>query len=317
MSLPGVTVREALTEGSAALKSACLASPALDASLLLAELLGVGRASLAARGPDPLPAESTAAFRRLIERRLGGECVAYILGRKEFRGLDFAVHPAVLVPRPDTETLVEAALETMRERRAARGGEPAAGALNVLDLCAGSGAVAVALKHEMPELEVWAADISGEALETAKANAARLLPRNRYTPIRFRQGDLFDALSSAPECPGGYSFALIVSNPPYVPGAEIQNLSPEVQKEPRLALDGGGDGLDIIRNIIAGAPDFLCPGGALLLEADPSQMRAAAGLLETNGFIDIKTYRDLSNNERVIGGFRPGGAPLAGRPMNV
>ena len=307
-----MTVREALAEGSAALKSAGVSSPALDASLLLAELLRVSRTSLIASGPDPLPAESAAAFRRLIERRRGGECVAYILGRKEFRGLDFGVNPAVLVPRPDTETLVEAALETIRERDAKRGGEYAAQALSVLDLCTGSGAVAVALKHEMPGLEVWAADISGDALETAKANAARLLPPERCAPVRFRLGDLFEALSAGPGRPGADSFDLIVSNPPYVPGGEIPNLSPEVRKEPRLALDGGGDGLDIIRKIISRAPDFLCPGGALLLEADPAQMRAAAGLLAAEGFINIKTYMDMSNNERVIGGCGP-----AGRPVNV
>jgi release factor glutamine methyltransferase len=156
--------------------------------------------------------------------------------------------------------------------------------------------VAIALKHEMPELEVWAADISPEALETAKTNARRLLPG---ASIRFLRGNLFEALEP------GVSFSLIVSNPPYIPSAQIKTLSREAQNEPRLALDGGGDGLAIISGIIAGAPDFLAPGGVLLMEADPGQMRETAALLAEKGFITIKTYKDLSDRERVIGGTKP------------
>jgi release factor glutamine methyltransferase len=312
-----MTIRETLAEGSAVLKSDGIESPALDASLLLAEILHTSRASLIAGGPDQLAEESLAAFRRLIKRRRAGECVAYILGRKEFRGLDFAVNPAVLVPRPDTETLVDAAVVILRKnptqgRRVPQGRRIPQGcadtvmaakgaALRVLDLCTGSGAAAVSLKHEMPELEVWASDISAGALEIARANAARLIPPERRTAVHFCLGDLFDTLP-----PIRPPFTLIVSNPPYIPGDQIQNLSPEVRKEPRIALDGGEDGLDIIRNIIAGAPDFLSPGGALLLEADPAQMRTIAGMLEKKGFINIQTYRDLSDQERVIRGDTPG-----------
>ncbi|GHV94597.1 release factor glutamine methyltransferase [Spirochaetia bacterium] len=317
-----MTIYQALAEGSVALKQAAIESSTLDASLLLANALNTSRASLIAAGPDPLSKAALAAFRRLIKRRLAGECVAYILGRKEFHGLDFAVNPSVLVPRPDTETLVEAALEKCRNqpRPQAAGSPPA----RILDLCTGSGAVAIALKHECPELEVWATDISSAALETAKTNAARLiggrliggrlldgrlldthlLPLNS---IHFHQGNLFKALP-----PTLHSslltphFSLIISNPPYIPSAQIKSLSPEVQNEPLLALDGGSDGLAIIRNIIAEAPDFLAPGGTLLLEADPGQMEIIASLLAERGFIDIKTYRDLSNQERVIGGIKKG-----------
>jgi len=206
------------------------------------------------------------------------------------------VNPSVLVPRPDTETLVEAALEilgTGNKKIAADHSRP-----RVLDLCTGCGAIAVSLKHEMPELEVWASDISAEALQTAKANAQRLLPPEA---IRFLCGNLFEALAASEPCVSS-SFSLIVSNPPYIPTAEIKTLSREVQKEPRLALDGGTDGLDVIRTIIAGATDYLCPGGSLLLEAVPGQMESIAGLLEKKGFAGIKTYRDLSGRQRVIGG---------------
>jgi release factor glutamine methyltransferase len=284
-------IREALAEGTAALAAATDTS-ALDASLLLASILNMSRSSLIAADSRPLDEEALAAFRALVKRRLAGECTAYILGKKEFYGLDFQVTPAVLVPRPDTETLVETALGVIERLAAAN--KP----VRVLDLCTGSGAVAIALKHAKPELEVWAADISAEALAVARANAARLLPPDA---IRFCHGDLFEAL------PPAATFHLIVSNPPYVPTAEIAGLAPEVRGEPLLALDGGSDGLDVIDKIIRGAPQFLHPtnqrfAGALLLEADPRQMSRIAALLQQAGFTDIQTRRDLSGAERVIVG---------------
>jgi release factor glutamine methyltransferase len=286
-----LTIREALASGTATLRAARIENPGLDASLLLAEVLGISRSSLTAAGPDPLTEESFAAFGGLIKRRLDGECVAYILGRKEFYGLEFFVNPAVLVPRPETETLVQLTMNneqlTMKK-----------GPVRVLDLCTGSGAVAIALKHERPEWEVWATDISAEALETAKTNAARLLPPES---IHFCHGDLFESLHCSlliAHC------SFVISNPPYIPTTEIASLSPEVRGEPALALDGGGDGLDVIRKIIAGAPEFLCPGGMLLLEADPRQMEKIAGLFEKNGFAEVQIYNDLSGRERVIGGRR-------------
>jgi len=290
-----MTIREALAEGSAALKDSGIESFSLDASLLLAEITGLSRAGLIASGSDPLAKESVEQFRELIEQRRSGLCVAYLLGRKEFFALDFAVNPSVLVPRPDTETLVEAALNQLEKRKEKKNTAP----LRVLDLCTGSGAVAIALKHEMPELEVWASDISDAALECAKSNAARLLPLHD-APIRFLQGNLFEALLPHSQ---HSSFELIVGNPPYIPSDEIASLAPEVQHEPRLALDGGSDGLDLIRAIVAAAPDYLCPDGTLLLEAESRQMDAISPLMRDAGFSDVQIFSDLSGQQRVIGAY--------------
>jgi len=288
-----MTIREALAEGTASLVAAGIETPGLDSSLLLAEVLNTNRSKLTAAGNDNISQESAAAFRQLIKRRQTGECTAYILGKKEFYCLEFLVNPSVLVPRPDTETLVDVALKIMvngAESKAASKQPP-----RVLDLCTGSGAIAIVLKHLIYELEVWATDISAEALETAKTNASRLLPPNS---IRFFQDDLYDAL------PPDSLFSLIVSNPPYVPTAELPSLPPEVRMEPALALDGGDDGLSVIRKIISRAPEFLRPGGFLLLEADPRQMAAIAALYKEAGFSDIQTHEDLSGKVRVIRGIK-------------
>ncbi|MDR0400918.1 MAG: peptide chain release factor N(5)-glutamine methyltransferase [Treponema sp.] len=319
-----MTVQQALARAAARLKEAGIDSPVLDASLLLGEALGLDRARLLLAYPQPLPADAEDRLNSMLDRRLAGDCAAYILGRKEFRGLDFLVNPAVLVPRPDTETLVEAALDCLNQEggspplRAGQGpalppqrgagpslpgGPPqrpptAAGGnaglkkkRRLLDLCTGSGAVAAALKHEAPDLEVVAADISPEALETARRNAERLLGP---AAVAFVLSDLFDRI------PG--RFHLITANPPYVETGAIPGLPVEVRREPRLALDGGPDGLLLIRRIIAGAPERLHPGGRLLLEADPRQIKAVAAELAGRGFGDIQIYRDLSGAERVIGG---------------
>jgi release factor glutamine methyltransferase len=295
-----MTITEALAGGTALLKARRVESPGLDAALLLAETLGLSREKLIQRGPDPLPEAAGRRFFHLIDRRIAGECTAYILGRKEFRGLDFLVNPSVLVPRPDTETLVEAALEHLGTEEG-----------TVLDLCTGSGAVAIAIKHECPKIEAFASDLSPEALETARLNARRLLGtelapaeppagtelnqfRPPAPPVNFILSGLFDRIPRR--------FHLITANPPYVRTGEMAGLPVEVRMEPRLALDGGEDGLDIIRPLIAGAPDHLVPGGLLLLEADPRQMALIAPLLEQRGFVDIQTYRDLSGADRVIGG---------------
>jgi release factor glutamine methyltransferase len=172
-----------------------------------------------------------------------------------------------------------------------------------LDLCTGSGAVAIALKHECPGLEVWAADISEEALAIARGNAEKLLPGS----IRFLQGDLFGALENAPakDKAEGPPFSFITANPPYIPSGEISALPPEVQHEPRLALDGGADGLSLIRRIIAEAPLWLEARGTLLLEADPGQAAAICGLMEARGFNSTAVFRDLAGVDRVFAGEVP------------
>jgi len=206
-------------------------------------------------------------------------------------GLEFFVNKSVLIPRPDTELLVEAILQRWGNSVGA-GKEPK----RVLDLCTGSGAIAISLKHEMPDLEVWATDISTEALETARANAKR---HQLAESIHFCQGHLFEPL------PAGLTFHAIVSNPPYIPSDKIARLPPEVQMEPRLALDGGKDGLEFIREIITRAQDYLEPGGVLLLEAAPEQMKNISATLEKNRFTNIKTHNDLSQMERAIEGTMP------------
>ena len=278
-----MTVREAISHGSSVLKNAGIESPSLDVSLLLAYLLNTTRTELIGTGPQSISTQEHKTFQELLERRINGECVAYIIGKKEFFGLEFLVNPSVLVPRPDTEILVSVSIEKKSTR--------------ILDLCTGSGAVAITLKHEMPNLEVHATDISAEALETAKTNAKRLLASETF--IHFHHGDLFNALPTADCCP---LFDLIVSNPPYIPTEEIKTLSPEVQKEPFIALDGGHSGLELIKKIIEKAPAFILPKGALLLEAAPSQMKKITLLLEKRGFKDIQLYKDLSGQDRVIGG---------------
>jgi len=316
-----MTIREALVQAGIGLKQAGIITASLDASLLLAEVLNVSHTTLIASADEPLSQEAHTAFNVLIGRRLKGECTAYILGKKEFWGLEFLVNFSVLVPRPDTETLVEAAITICSERLAADN-EAAHNALRVLDLCTGSGAVAISLKHEMPQMDVWATDLSAEALETAKTNAERLL---RDGKIHFYQGDLYNALpeknhkSHNGGCPSLIThcssladnssfpiphpeFSLIVSNPPYIPSDAIKTLPDEIKKEPLIALDGGKSGLDIIGRIIDGAPEYLTPGGTLAMEADPRQMEKIIVLLEKRRFSNIIKYKDLSGQERVITG---------------
>jgi release factor glutamine methyltransferase len=281
-----MTIREALAQGGADLKNAGIKNPSLDAALLLCFVLNISREKLTASNTDEISEKNLEAFVTTINKRKKGECVAYITGKKEFRGLEFFVNKEVLVPRPETETLVEAAKEILKkgiERN-----------IKILDLCTGSGAIAVSLKNEMPEIKVHATDISSDALKVAKRNAGCLLGENK---ICFHQGDLFGALPAhaAP-------YSLIISNPPYIPSDEIQTLSLEVQNEPRLALDGGKTGLEIIERIIEKAPEYLVSGGVLLMEADPRQMKKIASLLEKRGFCDIQLNKDLAGQERVIGG---------------
>jgi release factor glutamine methyltransferase len=303
-----MTVGEALAEGTALLRSSGIETARLDASLLLAEILKTCRTGLIRAPEAPVPKASLGLFREFLGRRREGVCAAYILGRKEFRGLDFTVSPDVLVPRPDTETLVEAALS-----RIDRLPSPAA----VLDLCTGSGAVAVSLKHERPFLSVYGSDISAAALRVARLNADRLLSRapgpsprpgtNPETaadlPVTFIESDLFKGFGEGPGIPR--TFDIITANPPYIPTGMIETLSKEVRGEPRISLDGGENGLVVIKRLIMEARDHINPGGTLLIEADPRQMALITGILIDQGYGDIMTHQDLSGKERVIEGVIP------------
>jgi release factor glutamine methyltransferase len=256
-----------------------LDSPRLDAELLLASALLCTRLDLYTGMDRPLEPTELAAYRSAIARRRKREPVAHIIGEKELWSLAFEVTPDVLVPRPDTETLVQAALDRLA------GG-------SALDLCTGSGCVAVALAHTVPDLLVDATDLSEDACRAAAGNAERHGVTER---VRVLQGDLFDAVE--PDA----RYAVIVSNPPYVPDAEIDELSPEVRCEPRMALAGGADGLDVVRRIVQGAPSFLAPGGFLLLEIDPRQAADVAGALGAPDFVTPgEIVRDLAGRDRVV-----------------
>jgi release factor glutamine methyltransferase len=272
------TINTLLIEGKLLLKDN-VDTPDLDASLLLADALGCSRTQLLCAASESVSEKAEIAYKNALKQRLSGECVAYIVGYKEFWGLRFMVNSSTLTPRPDTETLVEAALAVA----------DASGARSCLDLCAGSGAVAIALKHERSHLAVSGSDISKSVLDVARANAEA-----HHVDVQWIASDLFDRIE-------GY-FDIIVSNPPYIPTSMIAELAPEVRKEPRLALDGGADGLDSIKKIIVEAKTRLNQGGALLMEADPRQMPAVAELLRENKWQAIRTYKDLSGCERVIGG---------------
>ncbi len=284
-----MTVRDVLLEGTALLHSGNIDTPDLDAALILAWLLGVEKSRLVFMWNDEMSDAVFQSYITLMRRRIEGESVAYITGTKEFWGLSFKVNSSVLVPRPDTEILVEAALNWIRRRLPLR---PKRG-LCVIDVCTGSGAIAAALKHECPFLSVEASDISEAALDVARYNIRSLLGDGA---IKLYQSNLLDAV------PG--KFDLIVSNPPYIPTEIIPSLSKEVQKEPLLALDGGADGLDIIRNLISAAADRLNPGGRIFFEADSGQMTAIKETLEETGFTEIEIVKDLAGLNRVIGGSR-------------
>jgi release factor glutamine methyltransferase len=286
-----MTIREILAGGKSHLAASHIESPDLDAVLLLSQTLHCTRADLVIHGDDTVTPENYNYFNNLLLRRISGESVAYILGRKEFMGLDFTVNPDVLVPRPDTELLVETVLKKYSVRGKGQKN------FTVLDLCTGSGAIAISLKHEHPEWEVWASDISKKALTIAKINAENLLGGPKK--INFIHADLFSFNAQAPSPP---SFSLIVANPPYVSSAEIETLAPEVKKEPHIALDGGPQGLDIIRRICAEASRYLEGSGGLFIEADPRQIKKIAKYLLSGGFENLEIFPDLSGKERVIGG---------------
>ena len=284
-------LREALREGAAAL--AGTETPFLDASLLLAGALGTDTASLFASGPDELEGAALERFRRHLASRSGGLPVAYILGLKEFWGRSFKVDPRVLVPRPDTETLVEAALRIGD----ALAREPA---LRVHEACTGSGCVAVSLAADRPEWRVSASDLSAGALELARENAERLVdPGRPGGRVEFATSDLL--ASVMPRGP----FDLILANPPYVPSSEAEALLGLGWSEPLLALDGGDDGLDLLRRLLPEAARALAPGGALLVEADGAQAESVKQLFRASRFEEIETIRDLGGRPRVTSGRMP------------
>jgi release factor glutamine methyltransferase len=291
------SVRDALGAAVDALGAAGVESPHLDAELLLAEATGRGRAELIADGAAEVPAGAGRSFGEMVRRRLRREPVAYILGRKGFRRIELAVDRRVLIPRPETELLVELALEVEPRR--------------LLDVGTGSGAIALAVADELPGCQIIATDTSAAALELARANAGRLGLEGR---VRFLEGTIPAAESAeAEEADGG--FDLILANLPYVAERDWPGLAPEVTKwEPREALLAGPDGLDAYRSLtralrkrsssrMAGKSS-LSPTVSVGLEVGEGQASAVADLLREAGFGEIEMRRDLTGIERVVIGRR-------------
>jgi release factor glutamine methyltransferase len=285
-----LTARQALVLGSRRLARAGVVSPQLDMSLLLARVLGIDRLGLYVDLDRPLTEAEREEARALLARRVRREPMAYILGEKEFFGLALEVGPDVLVPRPETEHLVEAAiawLEAERERR------PEALAA---DIGTGSGAIAIAVASRCPWSRWIATDLSPAALAVARRNAERHGVADR---VEFREGNLLEPLEPEAQAAG---LDAILSNPPYVAEADRATLAPDVAEwEPAGALFGGPDGLDALRTLAGGAAALLRPGGLLLLECGHGQAPAVAGMLAaTSAFEAIDALRDLAGVERVV-----------------
>lgn len=254
--------------------------PRLTSEILLGHVLTLPRVKLYMDLDRPLTKDELATYRALIQRRLAGEPTQYLVGFREFYGRKFAVDDRVLIPRSETELLVEAALRDVKKDEPSR----------VLDLCTGSGCVAISIAAERPQASVWATDLMPGPIEVAKKNAEALGVDGRVT---FFQGDLFAAV------PEGATFDVIVSNPPYVKTSDLATLQREVQKEPRAALDGGADGLDLIRRVVTDGLPRLKPGGLLALEIGDEQGDAVKEIMTRAGCRDVRIEKDLARHDRI------------------
>ncbi|UGQ46266.1 peptide chain release factor N(5)-glutamine methyltransferase [Massilia endophytica] len=264
----------------AALQRQPLLDP-VDQRLLVCHALNVSRTALITQADRALDEDEALRLSGLLQRRLDGEPVAYILGRREFYGLDFEVGPTVLIPRPETELLVELAMERL----------PTQG--RMLDMGTGSGAIAVAVAHTRRDANVTALDVSPEALATASRNASA-----HGASVRFLASDWYSAV-------GGETFELIVSNPPYIAAGDRHLSEGDLRFEPTSALTDHADGLSALRTIVAGAPAHLVPQGWLLMEHGYDQAEAVRASLAQQGFTEVRSWADLAGIERVSGGRRP------------
>jgi release factor glutamine methyltransferase len=265
--------------------------PVFEARILLAHALGWRRTELITRSDEPLDATLVTRYRELETRRVAGEPVAQLVGVREFFGLDFEVTPDVLIPRPETELLVETALDAVDGLARPR----------VLDLGTGTGAIAIAIADARPDAQVWAVDRSPEALKIANRNAVRLLdPARPGGPLHLAQGDWYAALAD-----DSLRFHIIVSNPPYIASGDPHLSEGDLRYEPRGALTDEADGLSAIRAIISGALAWLAPGGALWIEHGYDQAEAVRALLDIEGFAEVQSLCDLADIERISGGVLP------------
>ncbi len=278
------TVASLLSTAIARLEAASVSStPALDARLLLCHAMGISLEKLLIAWSEPVVATSEAQFESYLEQRLKNRPIAYILGSREFFGRSFVVNENVLIPRPDTETLVEAALEWY--------GRHPFPTPCIADICTGSGAIGITLALEIPTSSVILTDISPGALEVAAENVRRLMATN----TALRLGDLLEPVALE-------RFNIVVSNPPYLTPQWYRELEAQVLQEPELALVSGTDGLDAIRRLIDGCHAIIEPGGALFLECDWRQCDTVAGLMNQAGYEDTEVYKDLAGLPRVVRG---------------
>ena len=280
------------------LKGKGIDNPRLDSEVLLAHLLKLNRVGLYLNFDRPLSRDELSSFREIVKRRGSREPLQYITGHQEFWSLDFKVTPDVLIPRPDTEILVEEALKVVSgQGSVASENRP----LRILDLCTGSGCIAISLAHELKDSVVYAADASDAALKVARENAETNGVQDRVT---FLKGDLYGALENRPRITDHRPllFDLIVSNPPYIKNIDIPNIQPEVRDyEPRMAVDGGAEGLGFYKRIVADAPNHLSPHGWLMVEVGEGQAEAVSEMMkDAGGFDSPLTVKDLAGIERVV-----------------
>ncbi|SFH55995.1 peptide chain release factor N(5)-glutamine methyltransferase [Planctomicrobium piriforme] len=278
------TVRRILDWTIGFLKERGSETPRLDAEVLLAHARKCKRIQLYTQFDQPLTDEQRTVMRELVKRRANAEPVAYLVGHREFFSLDFLVKPGVFIPRPDTEILVVAAIEILKDLPGA----------DVLDLCSGSGCVPIAIAKNQLNAKVMTVELDPNVAAVTQANIDRHQLQDRVTLL---QGDLFQPV------PGGSQFDVITSNPPYVQQGEIAGLAADIRNhEPHLALDGGADGLDVIRRIVEQSPAKLKSGGWLMFELSPEQAPAALKLVQSQGFVETGVKNDLSGQARVIVG---------------
>ena len=281
------SIRSALLSGAEVLRQAGLENSRLDAEVLLGHAVAMEKEQLYINAAAPISTGEEVKFRDLLRRRSGREPVAYITGHKEFWSLDFVVTPAVLIPRPETELLVEVALQYTRRL-------PSESPVKVLDVGTGSGAISVCLAKERASTKIVALDISTGALDVARVNAER---HDVVDRIRFLLGDAF-----APIRQLGEAFNLIVANPPYIRSGELPQLAPEIRRwEPTIALNGGPDGLSVYRRIIAEGHEYLTAGGSMVLEIGADMAPDVADLFSRSGrYGPASVYQDYAGMDRVI-----------------
>lgn len=279
------TIREVLTEGTSILKESVSASetPFLDAVILLSFILDISKEKLLASYPDQISGTDENAYYGILKERVSNQPVSYIIKKKEFYGLNFYVDKNVLVPRPDSETLVETAIAILEESSNQK---------SILDLCTGSGAMAIALKFTLPEIDIQCSDFSSEAIKICKKNCMLILGKE----LKTIESDLFDKIES--------KFNMIITNPPYLTDKETDIMMGNGWPEPEMALRGGNDGLDFIKNIITDAPDYLEKNGYLLIESSIDQTEKIKLLLESGNFINTRIIKDLSGRNRITLGQR-------------